>query len=217
MNVFLRHVINKRKEGEVLFLLTMFRAPYLHLILGPIGSNKAGHLDGLLLDLSKHKKIILFKYRCLYSGEKETLNNLGAFPVFECSCSALNDATFSACYHKEKGIKILDYDVIGIHGGQYFNNLEFTVKRLLDNGMIVVIAGNAKSPTIRDLLPMANHVEIIKATCKQCGELTPFDTRIKEVYGHTNLHREYCLKEGYEARCPDCVPDLDELYTDKHH
>ena len=148
---------------------------YLHIIFGPMFSGKSTSLLNQINCLKVYKKNILvinsIKDSRVENNKIKTHDGLkyDAYKVNELEKNLIEE--------------ILDkhYDTICIDEAQFFTNLEYFVKELLNYNIHVVVAGlngdtnQEKFGYIYDLIPFANKITKLSGICTICNDGTPGD------------------------------------------
>ncbi|EGG22668.1 thymidine kinase [Cavenderia fasciculata] len=175
----------------------------IQVIYGPMFSGKTTELIRRIKRFNlTNQKCLLIKYSkdtryneidrsLLYTHDKQ---NYQAFP-----CSVLEEA-------KDKA---LDYDVIGIDEGQFFQDIVPFSEDLANRGKTVIVAALdgtfQRKPfgTVLELVPKAESITKLTAVCMQCFKDAPFTKRIVpdetvELIGGADKYISVC-RECYHA------------------
>jgi thymidine kinase len=170
------------------------------LILGPMFAGKSTYLlaQERKSKIAK-KKVVCVKYHLdtrYTSGTEITTHNKDMSTAPSYSISSL-----SSIYSE-----LINYDVILIDEGQFFNDLTSVSEDLASKGKHITIAALGSDYkrnaflSITELLPKVDHIEYLKAICPQCGEDASFTSRLI----HQNSQTFIGGSESYEPRCRKC-------------
>ncbi|GMS95037.1 hypothetical protein PENTCL1PPCAC_17212, partial [Pristionchus entomophagus] len=188
-------------EGRSLSeMIDMRPRGHISVILGPMFSGKTTELLRLHeRHVRAHKKCLLVKY----AGDTR----------YDKDCIATHDrkfgkgATLKAERLADVREKLFDKDieVVSIDEGQFFEDLEETVTKLVLEGKVVYVAAlngdfsKKPFPQISMLMPHADEVTLLKAVC-ECGLDANFTFRVTTDKKVVIIGGE----DSYKAVCRDC-------------
>lgn len=172
----------------------------IKLIIGPIFSGKSTTLTTMVRKYSyKNKKTILVNH----SGDKR-YSNTGKIITLE---KAQFDALVCTVI-QEKINELAQYDVIGIHEGQFFPDLVEQCEYLCSLGKIVIVSGLSGDfkmepfDNITRLISKTDKVKLLKAYCYYCHKSAGFTLRTVRsdsviLIGTAEAYRPVCKKCHY--------------------
>jgi thymidine kinase len=144
------------------------------------------------------KSCIVVKYKgdTRYSATDVVSHNNRIYP-----CRPLEDDEL-----KEFIPTLMQYDVIGIDEGQFFESLVVICQTLADAGKTVLVSGllatsmDTPFKPIADLAIVADDIIFNKAVCMKCGA----DASKSYRYDKSNTVVNIGSSDKYEARCRKC-------------
>jgi|LauGreDrversion4_2_1035121.scaffolds.fasta_scaffold101684_2 thymidine kinase len=167
------------------------------LVIGPMFASKSTSLLAWERRSKYAKRSVLsFNHEIdkRYTSSNEIVTHDGASIKNVISCSKLLNFVEEA----------KKYDVILIDEGQFFQDIKDFCLSLSEKTIVIsALSGDYKKEMFQpviDLLPMADQIEHLKATCVKCGEDAAFTAR-------TTQDKEQTLvgaTDKYEPRCGKC-------------
>lgn len=170
----------------------------IFLVLGPMFASKSTYLLAWERRSKFAKRSVLsFKHEIdkRYSDKDEIVTHDGATIKNVISCSSLMDKIEEA----------KKFDVILIDEGQFFNDIAQFCMAIPKSTTIVIsaLSGDYKRQMFKpiiDLLPLADKIEHLLATCVKCGEDASFTARTTTETEQTVVG----TSDKYEPRCANC-------------
>ena len=177
---------------------------YLEIILGPMFAGKTSRLIDIYKEYERENISVLAINHGLdnrYDISNSTLVAHNMMSIPSINLNKLNDI-----YNNQEFLtKLNEANVILINEGQFFNDLvEFTLKELTNKKKIYIcgLDGDFKQNKfgkILDLIPYADSVIKLKATCNKCNR------QDVAIFTHRTIEsQEQTLIGGAEAYIPIC-------------
>ena len=120
--------------------------------------------------------------------------------------------------------KALEYDVIGIDEGQFFDDLITTVDRWANYGIIIIIAALDSTfqrkgfGSVPELIAISENVKKLSSICTECNNKASFTKRLSkdtdvEVVGGSEIYKPVC--RNCFNKDLDLVPQVSSLSINK--
>lgn len=175
----------------------------IHCILGPMFSGKTTELHRKVRRhrLAKNTTLVI-----KYQGDERNIKTEREYKVSTITHDGYEEAAVECGSRLMVLAKMaMEYHVIGIDEGQFFDDITEFSELLANSGKIVVISAldgdknrNMWLP-IQGLLPKCDSFEKLSAICVTCGKKAPFTFRHGEEVVLIGAKQE-----GYEAYCRVC-------------
>jgi thymidine kinase len=201
-----KDVENQTARQLVQYFLKM-KSGYINLIIGPMFSGKTtGLLNVLRKQIDKKKDN---ESRTVFVCHPYTSNEKRPYLIHS-DKKCIQEYPFkiieSEKLDTELFLKLLNYDIIGIDEGQFFNGISKFLSRLVRWDKLIFVAGLSGDykqrpfDEISNLISISDSIEFKRAICLKCEKLAPFSHKKDNengeriILGGSETYSSYCRK-----------------------